>query len=71
MIIAVDLPTKGQARNISALEEEMSAHFAMNSLMHKSYHFHSCKLEEAAAPSAHSVPGKNIEDIFARDNSKQ
>lgn len=70
MIIAVDTPTKGQARNISALEE-MSAHFAVNSLVHKSYHFHSCKLEEAAAPSAHSVPGKIIEDIFAHDNSKQ
>ena len=64
------LPTKGQAGNIDVLEE-MSAHFAVNSLLHKTYRFHRGKLEEAAAPSAPSIPGKNIKDIFAHDSSKQ
>lgn len=64
------LPTKGQAGNINVLEE-MSAHFAINSLLHKTHCFHHSKLEEAAAPSAPSIPGKNIEDIFAHDSSKQ
>lgn len=64
------LPTKGQGGNIDVLEE-VSVHFAMNSLLHKTYHFHCGKLEEAAAPSAPSIPGKNIEDIFAHDSSKQ
>lgn len=49
----------------------MSAHFAMNSLLQKTHRFHRGKLEAAAAPSAPSISGKKIEDIFARDSSKQ
>jgi len=49
----------------------MAVHCSTNSLLHKTYRFHCGKLEAAAAPSAPSVPGKNMEDVFAHDSSKQ
>lgn len=65
------LHTKGFAGNIDVLEET-SAHFAMNSLLHETHCLHHGKLEEAAAaPSAPSIPGRNIEDIFAYESSNQ
>lgn len=66
----IAIPTKGQAGNIHVLEE-MSAHFAMNSLLHETYFLHCEKLEEAAASSAPSIPGRNTEDTLAHESSKQ